>query len=75
MNSWQQHLYYSADRIRAWRGYARAKLGLLQDARLSRRVIVKEVCRIDRPSGVAIGERSPLAPRVAKVSIYAGSRW
>jgi acetyltransferase-like isoleucine patch superfamily enzyme len=64
VRSWQQYLYYSIDRMRAWRGYARAKLWALQGAKLGRRVIIEADCRIDRPWGVTIGERSRLERRV-----------
>jgi acetyltransferase-like isoleucine patch superfamily enzyme len=58
MSAWQQNLYYLSDRIRAWRGYARAKLWALLGAKIGRRVIVEPNCRVDRPWGVTIGERS-----------------
>ena len=61
---WQQHFYYSKDRIHAWRGYARAKLWVLQGAKIGRRVIIEAGCRMERPWGVRIGERSRLERRV-----------
>jgi len=64
MSSWRRNLYYSTDRIRAWLGYTRAKLLALQGAKLGRRVIIEADCRIDRPWGVTIGERSRLERRV-----------
>ncbi len=64
MRTWQRHLFYGADRIRSWRGYARAKSWVLQGARIGRRVVVEADCRIDRPWGVKIGERSRLERRV-----------
>jgi acetyltransferase-like isoleucine patch superfamily enzyme len=50
--------------MRAWRGYARAKLWALQGAQLGRRVMIEADCRIDRPWGVTIGDRSHLERRV-----------
>ena len=64
MNTWQQHFYYSKDRIHVWQGYARAKLWTMQGAKLGRRVIIELGCRVDRPWGVKIGERSRLERRV-----------
>ena len=60
MNGWQQRLYHLKDRIRSWQGYARAKSLDLQGAKIGRRVVVEEDCRVDRPWGVTIGERSRL---------------
>lgn len=60
MSGWQRHLYRLKARIRAWRGYARAKLWALQGAKIGRRAIIEADCRIDRPWGVTIGERSRL---------------
>jgi acetyltransferase-like isoleucine patch superfamily enzyme len=60
MKAWQQHLYYSTDRIRAWRGYAKGKLWALQGAKIGRRVVIDADCRVDRAWGVVIGERSRL---------------
>lgn len=64
MNTWQKHLYYSKDRIQVWQGYARAKLWNMQGAKLGRRVIIESGCRVDRPWGVRIGERSRFERRV-----------
>jgi len=64
MSGWQENLYYSKDRIRAWRGYARAKSWVLQGAKIDKRVIVEADCRVDRPWGVTIGQRSRLERRV-----------
>ena len=60
MSGWQVRLYYLTDRIRAWRGYGRAKLWALQGAKMGKRVVVDASCRIDRPWAVTIGERSRL---------------
>ena len=60
MSAWQQNLYYLIDRIRTWLGYARAKLWALLGASMGRRVKVERDCRVDRPWGVTIGERSHL---------------
>jgi hypothetical protein len=49
MSTWQQNLYYLTDRIRTWRGYARAKLWALLGAKIGRRVVVDADCRVDRP--------------------------
>jgi acetyltransferase-like isoleucine patch superfamily enzyme len=64
MKAWQQHLYYLTDRMRTWRGYATARFWALQGAKIGRRVVVEVDCRVDRPWGVMIGERSRLERRV-----------
>ena len=64
MRAWQKNFYYLADRIRTWRGYARARLWAAQGAKISSRVVIETDCRIDRPWGVTIGERSRLEQRV-----------
>ena len=60
MSAWQQNIYYLTDRSRTGRGYAKAKLWTLQGGEIGRRVVVEADCRIDRPWGVTIGERSRL---------------
>jgi acetyltransferase-like isoleucine patch superfamily enzyme len=64
MRALQENLYYLTDRIRTWRGYARARLWAAQGAKIGRRVVIEADCRIDRPWGVTIGERSRLEQRV-----------
>ena len=64
MNVWQQYLYHSKDRLRAWRGYAKAKLWVMQGAKIGSRVIIEPGCRVERAWGVRIGERSLLERRV-----------
>jgi acetyltransferase-like isoleucine patch superfamily enzyme len=64
MRAWQQNLYYLTDRIRTWRGYARARLWAVQGAKINRWAVIEAACRIDRPWGVTIGERSRLEQRV-----------
>jgi acetyltransferase-like isoleucine patch superfamily enzyme len=74
MKGWQHHLYRVADRIRVWRGYTRAKLLALQGAKIGRRVAVDADCRIDRPWGVTIGERSRLERGVWLKLVSDGAR-
>ena len=60
MNAWEKSLYNFSDRVRTWRGYARAKVWAFQGAKIGRRVIVEADCRIDRAWGARLGERSRL---------------
>lgn len=64
MRAWQENLYYLTDCIRTWLGYSRARLWAAKGAKISRRVVIEADCRVDRPWGVTIGERSRLEQRV-----------
>src|SRR5262249_13860161 len=64
MRAWQENLYYLTDRIRTWRGYARAMLWAALGARIRRGGVIEARCGTDRPWGVTIGERSRLEQRV-----------
>lgn len=60
MKSWQCLLESGLARTEVWRAYLRARMWAARGASIGRRVAVHRDCRVDRPWGLALGERAKL---------------
>ena len=60
MSFGRKTFHHSINRVRTWRDYGTARLWSWQGAEIGKRVAVEPSCRVDRPWGVVIGERSRL---------------
>lgn len=57
---WQRSLEQYLARLEVWTAYIRAKMLSVRGAHVERRVAIYRNCKIDRPWGVTIGERTRL---------------
>jgi acetyltransferase-like isoleucine patch superfamily enzyme len=57
---WQRSLENGLARAEIWRAYLRARMWAVRGARVDRRVAVHRDCRVDRPWGLTLGERTKL---------------